>query len=77
MQRFVFDAKVDVRSMWEHYMPVFDACINDAKAMHVMCSYNSINGIPTCADPNLMNGVLRGKWRWPGFVVSDYDAWVK
>lgn len=44
--------------------------------MHVMCSYNAINGVPTCADPNLMNGVLRGKWNWDGFVVSDYDAWV-
>jgi beta-glucosidase-like glycosyl hydrolase len=29
-------------------------------------------GIPTCADPNLMNGVLRTKWNWDGFVVSDY-----
>jgi len=57
-------------------MPVFHDCIVSAKAMHAMCSYNSMNGIPTCADPNLMNGVLRKQWGWDGFIVSDYDAWA-
>ena len=40
-----------------------------------MCSYNMMNGVPTCGDPDLLNGVLRDQWKWPGFVVSDYDAW--
>lgn len=62
--------------MWEYYLPVFDACINQAKAMHVMCSYNAMNGKPTCGDGDLLNGVLRKRWNWPGFVVSDYDAWA-
>eukprot|EP00730_Choanoeca_flexa_P007214 TRINITY_DN12297_c0_g2_i2.p1 TRINITY_DN12297_c0_g2~~TRINITY_DN12297_c0_g2_i2.p1 ORF type:complete len:901 (+),score=146.73 TRINITY_DN12297_c0_g2_i2:2-2704(+) len=70
-----FDASVDARSMWEHYMPAFDACFNEAKAMHTMCSYNSLNGYPTCGDPGLLNHVLRDMWKWDGFVVSDYDAW--
>ena len=34
--------KVDTRSFWEHYMPVFHDCIVSAKAMHAMCSYNSM-----------------------------------
>lgn len=41
-----------------------------------MCSYNSLNGVPTCGDEQLMNGILREQWKWPGFVVSDYDAWA-
>ena len=57
-------------------MPVFDACVNGAGAAHIMCSYNAMNGIPTCADPTLLDGVLRSQWQWPGFVVSDYDAWA-
>eukprot|EP01051_Picozoa_sp_SAG22_P009235 SAG22_NODE_755_length_7442_cov_2.270598_3_plen_301_part_00 len=73
--RVFFDAKVDTRSFWEHYMPVFHDCVVSAKAMHVMCSYNMMNGVPTCGDPNLLNGVLRRQWGWDGFVVSDYDAW--
>jgi len=71
-----FSALVDVRNMWETFLPVFHACVVKAKASHVMCSYNSINGIPTCGDPNLMNGILRDQWGFKGFVVSDYDAWA-
>eukprot|EP00936_MAST-01D_sp_MAST-1D-sp1_P000772 g772.t1 len=70
------DSQVDTRCFWEHYMPVFDACVNGAGAAHIMCSYNAMNGIPTCADPTLLDGVLRSQWQWPGFVVSDYDAWA-
>ena len=36
--RVYFDAQVDTRSFWEHYMPVFHDCIVSAKAMHAMCS---------------------------------------
>ena len=39
---------------------------------------NSLNGVPTCADPELINGLLRERWGWDkGFVVSDYDAWAQ
>ena len=40
-----------------------------------MCSYNAINGVPACAEPRLLNGVLRNASGFSGFVVSDYDAW--
>ena len=39
-----FDANVNVRNMWETYLPVFKACVVEAQASSVMCSYNSING---------------------------------
>lgn len=70
------DSQVSTRNFWETYMPTFDACVNGAGAAHVMCSYNAMNGVPTCADANLLDGVLRGQWEWDGFVVSDYDAWA-
>ena len=41
-----------------------------------MCSYNSVNGIPTCANSGLLNTILREQWKFDGFVVSDYDAWA-
>lgn len=40
------------------------------------CSYNSINGVPTCAEAGLLTEVLRGHMEFDGFVVSDYDAWA-
>jgi hypothetical protein len=54
--RQTFDASVSSRSMWEHYLPAFDACINEAKGMHVMCSYNSINGAGPCRPRQGMRG---------------------
>ncbi|PIN05806.1 Xylan 1,4-beta-xylosidase [Handroanthus impetiginosus] len=39
-----------------------------------MCSYNQVNGIPTCADPKLLRGTIRGAWRLNGYIVSDCDA---
>ena len=41
---------------------------------HIMCSYNSINGVPTCGDKDILTTVLREQWGFEGFVVSDYDA---
>jgi len=69
-----FNAIVNVRNMWETFLPVFKACVVEAQSSSVMCSYNSINGVPTCGDPDLMNGILRDQWKWDGFVMSDYDA---
>eukprot|EP01087_Luapelamoeba_hula_P014948 TRINITY_DN4436_c1_g1_i1.p1 TRINITY_DN4436_c1_g1~~TRINITY_DN4436_c1_g1_i1.p1 ORF type:complete len:494 (+),score=58.07 TRINITY_DN4436_c1_g1_i1:1-1482(+) len=72
--RYHFDAQVDVRNMWETYLPAFKACTVEAAATSVMCSYNSINGVPTCGDKSLMTEILRHQWGWDGFVISDYDA---
>ena len=41
-----------------------------------MCSYNSLNGVPTCGSKGLLTTVLRNTFQWDGFVVSDYDAWA-
>ena len=48
--RMTNDANVTTRSMWEHYLPAFHSCTVEAKAIHAMCSYNSINGVPTWYD---------------------------
>jgi beta-D-xylosidase 4 len=42
-----------------------------------MCSYNALNGVPTCADPYILQDVLRDHWNWTGegqYVTSDCDA---
>jgi beta-glucosidase len=75
--RYFYNAVVDGRNLWETYLPAFEACAKEAGGSHVMCSYNAINGVPACAEGALMNGVLRDKWNWTGFVVSDYDAWAQ
>ncbi len=37
-------------------------------------SYNALNGIPTCADPWLLQTVARDSWKFEGYVTSDCDA---
>jgi beta-glucosidase len=39
-----------------------------------MCAYNSINGVPACANQFLLQDQLRDKWDFQGYVVSDCDA---
>ena len=68
-----FDACVHAeRFLLEHY----DASGGggggrDRGALAVMCSYNAIDGVPACADPALLKGMLRGEWNFTGIVVSD------
>jgi beta-glucosidase len=74
--RYHFNADINGRNFWESYLPGFDSCINRGKALHVMCSYNAVNGKPTCANEGLLTDILRKQWQYEGFVVSDYDAWA-
>ena len=56
------------------YLPAFKACVKRGGASSVMCSYNALNGEPTCAKPSLLQGRLRDEWGFDGFVVSDCGA---
>jgi beta-glucosidase len=59
--------------LWNFYMPPFKAAL-DAGADTFMCSFNAINGVPGCAHDELMNGILKGRWGFDGFVESDWTA---
>jgi beta-glucosidase-like glycosyl hydrolase len=58
------------------YFPAFKAPIREAHALGVMCSYNSLQGIPTCLSPLLRNAREQwtGKRPWGGYVTSDSDS---
>jgi len=61
------------RSMYEVYLPPYKAGV-DAGALTVMSAFNDINGVPATANKKLLTSVLKEKWGFPGFVVSDWDA---
>lgn len=77
VERYKFNAVVNGRDMWETHLPAFDACVRQARGSHVMCSYNAVNGVPACGNNDTLNGILREKWGFEGFVVSDYDSWAQ
>jgi beta-glucosidase len=67
-------ATVDPRSFWEYYSRGFEACVREGRVFTVMSSYNAMNGIPTTANPFLLTELLRNRWGFRGYVVSDCDA---
>lgn len=60
-------------SLWETYLPPFKACV-DAGALTFMTSFNEINGVPSTANRQLLTDILRKKWGFKGFVVTDYTS---
>jgi beta-glucosidase len=69
--RHLFDALVSQRELSDTYLPAFEACVVEAKAFSVMGAYNRTNGEPCCASPTLLGKILREKWEFEGYVVSD------
>merc|ERR1711965_979553 len=46
----------------------------DAGAWSFMCSYSSVNGVPSCGSRTLLTDTLRTEWGFQGYVVSDQTA---
>lgn len=63
-------AHVGMREMEEAILSPFRAAIN-AGALSVMSSYNEIDGIPSTANYHLLTKVLRDRWGFQGFTISD------
>ncbi|WP_345530231.1 beta-glucosidase BglX [Nocardioides endophyticus] len=55
------------------YLPPFKAAV-DAGADTVMCSFNSLNGVPGCANGYTETQILKREWGFDGFIESDYTA---
>jgi len=61
------------RTLWEVYLPPFKAAL-DAGAATFMNSFNDLNGIPATGNVYLQRDILKGKWNFTGFVVSDWGS---
>lgn len=59
--------------MFNEYLPPYLAAI-EAGAGSVMSAFNDVNGIPATANRWLMTDILRTRWGFKGFVVSDYTG---
>ncbi|XP_043720955.1 probable beta-D-xylosidase 7 [Telopea speciosissima] len=72
--RYVFDARVSLQDLADTYQPPFQSCIKEGKASGIMCAYNRVNGVPNCADFNLLTKTAREQWDFHGYITSDCDA---
>lgn len=56
--------------MVETFSRSFEMCTKDGDVNSIMCSYNRVNGIPTCANPNLLNQTIGAEWNLHGYNLS-------
>lgn len=71
--RHNFNAVVSFYALQGTYFPAFKKSIIEGGAGGVMCSYNAVNGVPTCASP-MLTKTLRDAWGFQGYVSSDSGA---
>ncbi|KAK1934242.1 putative exo-1 [Phytophthora citrophthora] len=74
VNRMEFDAIVSPYDFADTYFPAFRSSIVDGNAKGVMCSYNSVNGIPMCANNALERTLLRDTLGFDGYITSDSGA---
>jgi len=72
--RMSSDSVVDERTLHEIYLPAFESVVKKGKTRSVMCSYNAVNGTFLAENKTLLTDILREKWGFDGFVVTDWGA---
>ena len=69
--RHEFDARVSEKDLWETYLPAFEYCVKEGEVEGAMGGYSSLNGTPLCGNRRLIQEILREKWGFDGYYVSD------
>ncbi len=72
-QRNTISSEIDTRTQHEIYLPPFKAAV-EAGVGAIMCSYNRINGIYACENPDTQNTLLKGELGFRGWIMSDWGA---
>jgi beta-glucosidase len=65
---------MDERTLQEIYLPAFRAAVVEGKAGAVMSAYNLLNGVYCSNNAHLLTDILKGQWKFDGFVMSDWGA---
>ena len=66
-------SEISNNTLFNQVLPPFKAAV-DAGLKTVMTSFNTINGIPASGDKFLLRDVLKNKWGFNGFVISDWAS---
>ena len=69
-----FDAVVSRQEQVEFFLAQWHAVIAVGEPSGVMCSTNRINGVDTCMNPTYLQGFLRDRFNFSGFVVTDGNS---
>ena len=64
---------ISKRTLYEIFLPPYKKAIQDANVFSVMAAHNEVNGIPAHMNKNMMTNILRDRWGFNGFFVSDWN----
>lgn len=73
-RRLTSDSIIDERTLREIYLASFEGAIKQSQPWTVMCGYNKLNGEYCSENKYLLNDILKEKWGFEGFVMSDWGA---
>jgi beta-glucosidase len=73
-ERLNINVEVDERALNEIYLPAFKAAVTEAGVWGVMSAYNKLNGAFASENGPLLTGLLKERWGFRGFVLSDWGA---
>ncbi len=65
--------EISEHTLRQFYLPPFHAAI-EAGTVSLMSAFNSLNGVPSTANPFTLKQILRKEWGFRGLVVSDWNA---
>jgi beta-glucosidase len=65
--------EISEHTLRQFYLPPFQAAVNAGTAS-LMSAFNSLDGIPSTANPFTLKQILRREWGFQGLVVSDWNA---
>lgn len=71
-QRHHVSSDMDERTLHEIYLPAFKTTVKKGNVAAIMTAYNLINGIHASEHNHLVNEILKDKWSFEGFVMSDW-----
>ena len=74
VRRTATSSNVDDRTMYEIYLPAFEAAVKEGGAWAIMGSYNLYNNQFNCHNKRLLCDILKGEWGFDGVVVSDWGG---
>lgn len=64
---------MSLNTLWNIYLPPFKAA-EEAGVATFMNSFNTLNGIPATGNKYLQTDILKGQWKFKGFIVSDWNS---
>lgn len=73
-RRMSGSSEVEERTLHEIYFPAFETAVKEGNTRSIMCAYNALNGTFCSENKELLKEILREKWGFDGFVVTDWGA---